>query len=877
MEKMGLNDIREAFLSFWESKKHHRLKSFSLVPQHDKSLLVINSGMAPMKAFFAGTEEPPSKRVTTCQKCIRTPDLENVGLTARHGTFFEMMGNFSFGDYFKDDAIRWAWEFSTEVLKLPEEKLWVTIYENDEEAHDIWHDKIGVPEEKIVRLGKDDNFWQIGTGPCGPCSEMYFDRGEAYSCGRPDCKPGCECDRYIEYWNLVFTQFDAKEDGTYGDLIQKNIDTGLGLERMACIMQGVDSIFDVDTLRHVINAIEERCGVKYIGDGSGEFDIPVRIVTDHVRSATFMIGDKIMPGNEGRGYVLRRLIRRAARNGRKMHVTGAFLSDIVDSVIDICKDAYPELDEQRVFIKKIVESEEKKFAETLDQGMDMISGFIEEMKKEGTNVLSGEKAFKLHDTYGFPIDITVDILKDEGYDVDREGFEDHMARQKAAGKEDAAQEDAAWDYEKYAELEGQETLFTGYESSEDDARVVAIYRDHTLVDSLAEEVTGTVVLDKTPFYATSGGQVAETGLLYTSETGEGFEGFVSDVSKHDSVFLHTVTVNAGELKTGDTVHCKVNILDRNNSSRNHTATHLLHQALRQVLGEHVQQAGSLVSKDTLRFDFSHFEAMSQDQIKEVEKIVNDKISSFLPVQTQVMSIKEASASGAIGLFDSKYGEEVRVVSVGDFSKELCGGIHVKNSGQIGALKILSESGIASGVRRIEAVTGEGLLQHANEQDSILDIVCGKLKTKPDQLAQRIETMITEMQETKRELNELKNASLADASGELVGQAKEINGVKLITQKYDGFSIDELRKISDEIKADNKNICLVLATVNGEKVTLLVSLTDDVVGKGYHAGKMVKEIAAAAGGGGGGKADMAQAGAKDPSKIEDAFKVAETLL
>ena len=877
MEKMGLNDIREAFLKFWESKGHYRLKSFPLIPQHDKSLLIINSGMAPMKAFFAGTEEPPSKRVTTCQKCIRTPDLENVGHTARHGTFFEMMGNFSFGDYFKEDAIKWGWEFSTEVLKLPKEKLWVTIYENDDEAREIWHDMVGVPDEKIVRLGKDDNFWQIGTGPCGPCSEIYYDRGEQYSCGRPDCKPGCECDRYIEYWNLVFTQFDAKEDGTYGDLVQKNIDTGLGLERMACIMQGVDSIFDVDTLRHVIQAIEKRCNVKYVGDGSGEFDIPIRIVTDHVRSATFMIGDKIMPGNEGRGYVLRRLIRRAARNGRKMGVEGCFLADIVDSVIDICGDAYPELPEQRVFIKKIIENEEKKFADTLDQGMDMISGFIKELNASGSKVLAGDKAFKLHDTYGFPIDITTDILADEGFEVDVEGFEKLMAQQKAAGKEDAAETDAAWDYKGYAELEDVVTQFTGYEKSDDDATVVAIYRDHTPVDSLAEEVTGTVVFDKTPFYATSGGQAAETGLCYTSETGEGFEGYVSDVTKHDNVFLHTLTVNSGELKVGDTVHCKVELTGRNNSSRNHTATHLLHQALRQVLGEHVQQAGSLVNKDTLRFDFSHFEAMTDEQIKQVEDIVNEQISLFLPVSTEVMDIKEAGKSGAIGLFDSKYGEEVRVVSIGDFSKELCGGIHVKNSGQIGAFRILSESGIASGVRRIEAVTGNGLKDHDEIQSEILANVCNRLKTKPDQLDSRIGALITELQETKKELSDMKNAELASASGQLINEAKEINGIRLITKKYDGLKIDELRTISDDIKAENNNVALVLATVNDGKVTFLVSLTDDVVSNGYHAGKMIKEIAAAAGGGGGGKANMAQAGAKDPSKIEDAFKTAEGLL
>ncbi len=877
MEKLGLNTIREAFLSFWESKQHYRMKSFPLIPKNDKSLLIINSGMAPLKPYFSGAEEPPSKRVTTCQKCIRTPDLENVGHTARHGTFFEMMGNFSFGDYFKEDAIKWGWEFSTEVLKLPEDKLWVTIYENDEEAHDIWRDMVGVPEDRIVRLGKDDNFWQIGTGPCGPCSEMYYDRGEAYGCGKPDCKPGCECDRYIEYWNLVFTQFDAQEDGSYEDLAQKNIDTGLGLERMACIMQGVDSIFDVDTLQHVIKAIEARLGVKYVGDGSGEFDIPIRIVTDHVRSATFMIGDKIMPGNEGRGYVLRRLIRRAARNGRKMGVTDSFLADIVDSVIDTCGEAYPELEDQRVFIKKIIEGEEKKFAQTLDQGTDMIEGFIADMKKSGEKVLSGDKAFKLHDTYGFPIDITTDIMADEGFEVDKEGFEKLMEKQKSAGKEDAEKNDVAWDYEAYAELEGKHTEFTGYAGTEGEGSVIGIYREHVSVDSLDEEVTGTVILDSTPFYATSGGQVHDTGIMYTTENGPGFEGKVLDVVKHDDVFLHTVTVTSGTLKVGDKVTMKVDSRDRHNTSRNHTATHLLHQALRDVLGDHVQQAGSLVTKDALRFDFSHFEAMTVEQVAKVESIVNEKISDFIPVNTEVMSIDEASSSGAMSLFDEKYGDEVRVVSVGDYSKELCGGVHVENSGQIGAFKIISESGIASGVRRIEAVTGAGLLARMTSQTNVLDSVCGKLKTKPDQLEDRIEHMITEQQEIRRELTELKNASLADASGELLNEAKEINGIKLLTKTFEGLSIDELRKISDEVKAENKGVAMVLATVNEGKVTFLVSLTDDVVEGGLHAGKMVKEIAKAAGGGGGGKADMAQAGAKDPSKIEDAFAVAENLI
>ena len=876
MEQMGLNQIREAFLSFWESKKHQRLQSFSLIPKHDKSLLLINSGMAPMKAFFAGTEEPPSKRVTTCQKCIRTLDIENVGITARHGTFFEMLGNFSFGDYFKEDAIKWGWEFSTEVLKLPKEKLWVTIYENDDEAYSIWHDQVGIPDEKIVRLGKEDNFWEIGTGPCGPCSEIYYDRGEKYGCGKPDCKPGCECDRYIEFWNLVFTQFDAQEDGTYEDLVQKNIDTGLGLERMACIMQGVDSIFDVDTLRHVIEAIEKRCGVSYVGDGSGANDVSIRIITDHTRSATFMISDKIMPSNEGRGYVLRRLIRRAARHGRKMGMKGAFLSDIVDSVIDVCGDHYPELEEQRVFIKKIVTAEEEKFNDTLDQGLAMITNHIEDMKKNGVKVLPGDIAFKLHDTYGFPIDITSDILADEGFEVDREGFEELMAHQKHLGKTDAEDPDAAWDYEGYEELEGMATQFTGYENIEDTAKIEALYREQmtgdkkkVYVDEIDEEVSGIIVLDKTPFYATSGGQMHDTGVIENEQ----FRAVVTDVEKHNDVFLHHVTVEAGKAVKGMEVSCIVDRSRRSNTSRNHSATHLLHKALRTVLGEHVQQAGSLVTEDILRFDFSHYEAMTDEQIREVEKIVNEQIDAFLPVTTDVMAIGDAQQTGAIGLFDSKYGDDVRVVSIGDFSKELCGGVHVSDSGQIGAFRILSESGIASGVRRIEAVTGQGLLRKLEEAGGIIEESCSLVKANPDILVSKIENILAELKETKAELAELKGQMISNMSGDLVGSAEEIGGVRVITKAFDSATIDELRKMSDEIKASESNIALVFAAVNDQKVTFMISLTDDVVGRGFHAGKIIKDVAKAAGGGGGGKADMAQAGGKDPTKVEDAFAVA----
>ncbi len=874
MEKMTLNQIREAFLSFWESKKHYRLKSFSLVPQHDKSLLIINSGMAPMKAFFAGTKEPPSKRVTTCQKCIRTLDIDNVGITARHGTFFEMLGNFSFGDYFKEDAIKWSWEFSTEVIKLPEERLWVTIYENDDEAYDIWHDQVGIPDEKIVRLGKDDNFWQIGTGPCGPCSEIYYDRGEEYGCGKPDCKPGCDCDRYLEYWNLVFTQFDAKADGTYEDLVQKNIDTGLGLERMGCILQEVDSIFDVDTLRHVIDSIEERCNVKYAGDGSGEFDVPIRIVTDHIRSAMFMIGDGIMPSNEGRGYVLRRLIRRAARQGRKMGINGPFLSDIIDSMVEGYAEPYPELVDQKVFIKKILSVEEQKFNATLDQGMEIINRYISEMKADGRTVLEGEKAFKLHDTYGFPIDITSDIMSEQGLTVDEEGFEKLMDEQRAASKMDAAKDDIAWEHEGYAELEGLATEFSGYETCDDKGSVIAIYRQQLTgegskirVTELGEEMSGVIALDRTPFYATSGGQLADNGIIENDEA----KAVVTDVEKFGGVFLHHVTVESGTLRLGSSVECHVDKQRRHNTSRNHTATHLLHKALRMVLGEHVHQAGSRVSSDRLRFDFSHYEAMTAEQISRVEKIVNEKIDEFLPVSTEIMNLEDATATGAFGLFEEKYGDQVRVVSIGDFSKELCGGVHLRDSGEAGAFRILSESGVANGVRRIEAVTGAGLLAELNDTEDIVSEVCGLVKADRAVLPSKIRNLQNELRKAKAELAELKKADIEGISGEIISEAVDISGTNVIAKVFEGLTINELRQFSDEIKSGCSNTAMIFAAVNGQKVTFMVSLTDDVINKGYHAGKIIKEVAAAAGGGGGGKADMAQAGGKDPDKVEDALK------
>lgn len=872
MEKMGLNEIREAFLKFYQSKDHFRRQSFSLIPKNDKSLLIINAGMAPLKPYFSGLEKPPAPRMTTCQKCIRTADIENVGITARHGTFFEMLGSFSFGDYFKKESITWGWEFVTAVLKMPEDKIWVSVYENDDEAYDIWKNEVGIDESHIVRMGKDDNFWEIGTGPCGPCSELYFDRGEEYGCGKEDCKPGCECDRYVEFWNHVFTQFDNDGQGNYTELPYRNIDTGMGLERVACIMQGVDSIFDVDTIRTVLEAVCEKTGASY-EEGEGPNDVSIRIITDHIRSATFMIGDTITPSNEGRGYVLRRLIRRAARHGRKLGVKKEFLSDLVDAVIEVSGEAYPELENQKVFIKKIVSEEEKKFLSTLDKGMALIEDYIEDMKLDDELALSGAKAFKLHDTYGFPIDITEEILREMGYGVDRKGFEAEMEKQRARGKSDAEKKDFAWDEADMGEAFDEKTIFTGYETGEDTGVVKTILDENGTAEKLTEGNTADVVLTRTPFYAEMGGQAADKGLIICS----GFSGQVLSVEKKQDVFLHKVKAEKGFLKAGDEVMLKVDAPNRNASARNHTATHLLHQALCDVLGDHVHQAGSAVNGDSLRFDFSHFEAVSAEQLVKIESIVNEKILAFMPVETVEMTLAEAEKSGATGLFEDKYGDVVRVVSVGKYSRELCGGIHVSNSGQIGAFKILSESGIASGVRRIEAVTGAAVLKLLNEKETLVNRTSEILKSRPEQIADKAENLTAELKETKKKLESYEDKALGSASADMVKDAEEINGVRLITRSFENYDAGKLRKLSDDIKASNDNVAMVFASVNGPKVMFIVSLTKDLVEKGYNAGNMIKQIAAVAGGGGGGKPDMAQAGAKDPSKVGDALAKAKELL
>lgn len=871
MEKLGLNEIRKLFRDFYVSKGHYASKSASLIPQDDKSLLIINSGMAPLKKYFAGAETPPSKRMTTCQKCIRTGDIDNVGITARHGTFFEMLGNFSFGDYFKKESLSWGLEFMTQCLKMPFDKIWATIYQDDDEAVEIWK-SLGMPEERIVRLGKEDNFWEIGLGPCGPCSELYFDRGPEYGCGKESCRPGCDCDRYLEFWNHVFTQFSKEEDGTYTPLEHPNIDTGMGLERMACIMQGVDSIFDIDTIRHILDGVVAKSGVEY-KDGQAPSDISIRIITDHLRSITFMIADGIMPSNEGRGYVLRRLLRRAARHGRLLSIRGAFLAELSDKVIEVSGEAYPELVEKKDYIQKIISVEEDKFAATIDQGENIIAQYIEELKKDGKTVLDGEKAFKLYDTYGFPLELTEEILAENDMSADTQGFAEKMRCQKEQGRRCRKNTECeAWKENKNL-VDVPETEFTGYDTASDTARVLAIIDENGVLQEASAEQNVRIFLDKTPFYPEGGGQVADNGIMST-ETGEGY---IFSVEKNDGIIAHCCEMTEGVIRVGDEVKCSVDAVKRNCTARNHTATHLLQKALREIIGAHVQQAGSSVNENMLRFDFSHFEAVTKEQLEKIQDRVNEKINEFLPVTCEEMSMENAKKSGAMALFGEKYKSTVRVVSAGQWSRELCGGIHVKNTGEIGAFKIISESGIASGVRRIEAVTGTGVLSESLKSDRILEAAAEVLKANKSNLIERIIAAAEELKSLKKEREEMKKAAMGGEADSLIAGALCINGINLITREFDGYNINDLRSLSDDIKASEKNTCMVFATKNGEKVTFLVSLTDDVVERGYNAGKMIKDIAAAAGGGGGGKADMAQAGAKDASKIKDAFEVAKNLL
>lgn len=861
MEKLGLNEIRSRFRDFYVSKGHYAAGSASLIPKNDKSLLIINSGMAPLKPYFAGVETPPSKRMTTCQKCIRTGDIENVGKTARHGTFFEMLGNFSFGDYFKKESLTWGWEFITEDLKMPKDKLWATIYKDDEEAHDIWI-SLGMPEDHIVRLGKEDNFWEIGLGPCGPCSEIYFDRGEKYGCGKPDCKPGCECDRYVEFWNHVFTQFSKEEDGSYSNLAHPNIDTGMGLERIACIMQGVDSIFDVDTVRHILNAVTEMAGVKY-EDGDEKADMSIRIVTDHLRSMVFMIADGILPSNEGRGYVLRRLIRRASRHGRLLGIQEPeFLSQLADKVIEVSGEAYPELVEKRDYIKKMISLEEERFGKALDNGLHLLFNYVADMEEEGRDTLDGESAFKLYDTYGFPVELTEEILEEKGKKVDMDGFREHMAQQKEmarAGQRDTS--DDAWkDAAEYDELPATE--FVGYDSEQCNASILYVGRkdqDHALV-----------ITDRTPFYATSGGQLHDIGTITAGDIVLSVE----DVVKENGIFLHIISHEdsdkAMSLEATTEVTMSINGVMRHRTSRGHSATHLLQQALRDVLGSHVQQAGSYVDDNYLRFDFSHFQPMTQEELRRVEDIVNEKIDEFLTIKMEEMPIEDAKKLGAMAIFGEKYGSIVRVVSMGDYSVEFCGGTQLDNTGKIGAFKITGESGVASGVRRIEAITGTAVTRLLDDTEDIVDQTADALKTNRSELARRAAQVVKDNKDLQKEIKSLESGRLADSLDDIIASGEELGKARLITGSFDGIDVEQLREMADAVKEKVDNAVILFASVGEGKAALICGVSEKLVGEGYHAGKLIKEAATAAGGGGGGKSGMAQAGIKDPSRIGNAF-------
>lgn len=874
VNKYGVNELRKMFLEFFESKEHLAMKSFSLVPHNDKSLLLINSGMAPLKPYFTGAEIPPRRRVTTCQKCIRTGDIENVGKTARHGTFFEMLGNFSFGDYFKHEAIAWSWEFLTKVVGLDENRLYPSIYEEDDEAFEIWNKEIGIPAERIFRFGKADNFWEHGAGPCGPCSEIYYDRGEKYGCGSPDCTVGCECDRYMEIWNNVFTQFENDGEGHYTELVQKNIDTGMGLERLASVVQDVDSIFDVDTLCALRNKVCELAHTEYKIDEAK--DVSIRLITDHIRSATFMISDGIMPTNEGRGYVLRRLIRRAARHGRLLGIEGKFLAELSAVVIEGSKDGYPELEEKKDFIFQVLTKEEEQFNKTIDQGLHILSEMEEVMQKEGRTELSGEDAFKLYDTYGFPMDLTREILEEKGYTIDENGFKEAMEVQRKQAREARAVTNyMGADATVYDEIDAAVTTeFVGYDKLVCGSKVTVLTTESELVDALTEDQRGTVFVEQTPFYATMGGQQGDKGVITLGDA----EFKVEDtINLRGGKVGHVGVLTKGMIKTGDVVTLQVCEAGRTSCCKNHSATHLLQKALKTVLGSHVEQKGSLVTPDRLRFDFAHFQAMTAEELAKVEEIVNAEIQAALPVVTDVMTIEEAKKTGAMALFGEKYGDTVRVVNCGDWSIELCGGTHVANTGQIGVFKIVSEAGVASGVRRIEAVTGTGVLLKAMEAEDTVKQIAENLKTNPAAVVQKSASIVEELKDTRKELEDFKKAAMGSEVDDMVKDAKEIGGVKLVTKEFKDYNINDLRNLSDDIKAQHKGIVMVFATVNGPKVTFLVSITDDLLEKGLHAGNMIKQIAAACGGGGGGKADMAQAGAKDSTKISAAFKVAEELL
>ena len=870
MKKYGVNELRRMFLEFFESKGHLAMKSFSLVPHNDNSLLLINSGIAPLKPYFTGQEIPPRRRVTTCQKCIRTGDIENIGKTARHGTFFEMLGNFSFGDYFKTEAIHWSWEFLTEVVGLDPERLYPSVYLDDDEAFRIWNEEIGIPADRIFRFGKEDNFWEHGAGPCGPCSEIYYDRGEKYGCGKPGCTVGCECDRYIEVWNNVFTQFENDGHGNYTELVQKNIDTGMGLERLAVVVQDVDSLFTVDTNKALLDAVCELAHTEY--QAAHKTDVSLRIIADHIKSCTFMISDGIMPSNEGRGYVLRRLLRRAARHGRLLGIEGRFMAELSKTVIELSKDGYPELEEKKPMILKVLAEEEEKFNKTIDQGLAILGEMEAEMEKKGETVLSGDNAFKLYDTYGFPLDLTIEILEEKNMTVDEEGFQAAMKEQREKAR--AARKTTNYmgaDVTVYQSIPAEITTdFVGYDRLVHDSEITVLTTESEIVEALTDGQHGTILVKETPFYATMGGQTGDTGVI----TGAGGSFVVEDtIHLQGGKVGHVGYMASGMLTVGETVTMKVSESARRSTEKNHSATHLLQKALRMVLGEHVEQAGSLVTPDRLRFDFTHFSAMTAEELKKVEELVNQEIQAGLDVVTQEMSLDEAKKTGAMALFGEKYGEKVRVVKMGDFSTELCGGTHVGNTGTIHAFKIVSEAGIAAGVRRIEALTGEGLMAYYHKTEEELHEAAHAAKTTPADLKSKIEAMMAEIKTLQAENDKLKSKLAKESLGDVMDQVKEIHGVKVLAAKVSDADMNGLRSLGDQLKEKLGEGVIVLASVQGDKVNLMATATDAAQKQGAHAGNLIKAIAALVGGGGGGRPGMAQAGGKNPAGVDSALEKA----
>ncbi len=882
MSNNGVNDLRRKYLEYFESKEHLALKSFSLVPHNDKSLLLINAGMAPLKPYFTGQEIPPRNRMTTCQKCIRTGDIENVGKTARHLTFFEMLGNFSFGDYFKEEAIAWSWEFLTKVLGLPEERLYPSIYGEDEEAFEIWNKQVGIPADKITRFYRDpetgecDNFWEHGAGPCGPCSEIYYDRGEKYGCGSPDCKVGCECDRFMEVWNNVFTQFNGDGKGNYEELENKNIDTGMGLERLAVVMQDVDSVFDIDTMKAIRDKICELSGKSYQQDNGN--DVSIRLITDHIRSSTFLISDGVMPTNEGRGYVLRRLIRRAARHGRLLGIKGLFLAKLSETVIAESGDGYPELNEKKEFIFKVLSQEEEKFNKTIDQGLEILAQMQAELEAAGKTELAGADAFKLYDTYGFPLDLTLEILVEKGFTIDEVGFKAAMEEQR--NKARSARKVTNYmgaDATVYESIDpAVTTTFVGYENLTHNSKITVMTTETELVEALSDGEIGTIFVEQTPFYATMGGQTADTGVIRSADGT--FEFIVEDTVKMlGGKVGHIGKVSHGMIKTGDTVELAVDAKKRQTIGKNHSATHLLQKALREVLGSHVEQAGSDVNAERLRFDFSHFSAMTNEEIARVEAIVNEKISQAIPVVTKEMTLDEAKQSGAMALFGEKYGETVRVVSIDDFSVELCGGTHIDNTASITAFKIVSETGVAAGVRRIEALTAGAVFEYYDKIEAALLAAAKTVKATPANLVERLEHLMAEMKTLQSENESLKSRAAKDALGDVMDQVIEVKGMKLLASSVDGVDMNGLRDLGDQLKEKIGSGVVVLASSDEGKVNLIAMVTEDAMSKGAHAGNLIKGIAGKVGGGGGGRPNMAQAGGKNPAGIPDALAEAKAVL